>query len=186
MNKKNRLMNNVMVQFIHDISNIVQNMMIASYERQIGGNNMIKIDRGLFELKKLIEIYRSAFLDTETLEYHKFEQIIEDLSLLYDREIELEEEGVSDGFSQNSILEILSVYAIWISKNDEILKIHFTPNISYIEIKKPQNLEQYVKISDLHLKKIIDQIAKFNNLIIYPDLKIGRIYVEIQPFDFSK
>lgn len=186
MNKKNRLMNDVMTQFIHDISNIVQNMMIASYERQIGGNSMTKIDRGLFELKKLIEIYRSAFLEAEILEYHKFEQIIEDLNFLYDRQIELEEESLSDESSQNSILEVMSVYAIWISKNDEILKIHCKPNIGYLELKKPRDLEQYVRTSDLCLKRIIDQICKFNNLIIYPDMKTGRIYIEAQPFDFSK
>lgn len=170
-----------MAQFIHDISNVAQNMMIASYERQIGGNSMAKIDKNLFELKKLIEIYRCVFLELEYLDYGRFEQLVEDLNLLYDREIELEEEGFLTD-SKSFILEVLAIYLIWISKNEEIELVHISAKKGYVKLKKSGNLEQYIRSSDLRLKRMIDQLLRFNNLITYLDEKDRKIYVEAQPF----
>ena len=169
-------MTDAFAQFMHDISNIVQNMMIASYERQIGGTNMVKIDKGISDLKRSIEIYRCCFF--EVLNYAKFEQIVEDISLLHGREIELEE----DGEPLESILEILCVYCIWIAKNEEISSISVSEKKAYIQTKNPKNLEFYTRNSDLKLKSIIDKISKSANIIIYHDEKDSRIYLESKPF----
>ena len=176
MNRKNKIITDIFAQFIHDISNIVQNMMIASYERQIGGTGMIKIDKGIHDLKKSIEIYRSCFLDR--LDYPRFEQIIEDISLLYGREIELEEEG----HPPECILEILCVYCIWIAKNEPISYIFLSQKKSFIQLADSKNLESYMDNQGLRLKYIIDQISKSNNLLIYSNNQEARIFIESQPF----
>lgn len=100
-----------MMQLMHDIANITQKMISLSYEYELNGLVLGKLNEQLTRSSYTLKIYSGIYMQSS----HNFEEIVEMIQILNGHSVELTSYNPHPSLSR-----LLLVYCMWITKHHDL------------------------------------------------------------------